>query len=544
MKKFNKLLLLITIFVVLSIQPASAKTVYYDTYNHWAEKDIDFASNTLKVFNGYGDFTFKPENNITRAEFVTILAKTAYRQNKMTEIYTSNMPYSDMSNKHWSYTFVISMYENVKGNKDYSFTDIFPGSNFYPDKKITREEAAALIAVFCKDAIYDNSLNFKDIRQDSKFYDPIKKLYNSGIVSGYNDGTFKGSNNITRAESAALIRRVYNDIKTSDKSKYLTKLEFLPIKGEEMYSYFGNYNYNLADATDKKYIKAKDTLEYVSFGGGGYIFPEDSHLYDLNAIETMASLRSGGYYNVAGTNFYMITFGNYSDAEKSQFANEILANVVARNDLKNSEMMQIFTLASKYNVREDLYMNALKKWDSLTTNDNAKANILFFRYAYYVKSNNKEMLKTLVYNDLKKANNIPSLLVINWDLTAGSEVPDFRNYTFDSYSFSLYKDMTLYRYTLNQAVPIDYNSKVVQLANLLMVEKGSKPSTQGLADFENVFQKYSLNRLYVLNFIGEKERAFVEGLNDYEIIKTFNIYGTNKSVIDDTYTGILKKVKY
>jgi len=529
---------------VLSIQPASAKTVYYDTYNHWAEKDIDFASNTLKVFNGYGDFTFKPENNITRAEFVTILAKTAYRQNKMTEIYTSNMPYNDMSNKHWSYTFVISMYENVKGNKDYSFTDIFPGSNFYPDKKITREEAAALIAVFCKDAIYDNSLNFKDIRQDSKFYDPIKKLYNSGIVSGYNDGTFKGSNNITRAESAALIRRVYNDIKTSDKSKYLTKLEFLPIKGEEMYSYFGNYNYNLADATDKKYIKAKDTLEYVSFGGGGYIFPEDSHLYDLNAIETMASLRSGGYYNVAGTNFYMITFGNYSDAEKSQFANEILANVVARNDLKNSEMMQIFTLASKYNVREDLYMNALKKWDSLTTNDNAKANILFFRYAYYVKSNNKEMLKTLVYNDLKKANNIPSLLVINWDLTAGSEVPDFRNYTFDSYSFSLYKDMTLYRYTLNQAVPIDYNSKVVQLANLLMVEKGSKPSTQGLADFENVFQKYSLNRLYVLNFIGEKERAFVEGLNDYEIIKTFNIYGTNKSVIDDTYTGILKKVKY
>jgi len=87
---------------VLSIQPALAKTVYYDTYNHWAERDIDFASNTLKVFNGYGDFTFKPENNITRAEFITILAKTAYRQNQMKEIYTSSMSYSDMSNKHWS----------------------------------------------------------------------------------------------------------------------------------------------------------------------------------------------------------------------------------------------------------------------------------------------------------------------------------------------------------------------------------------------------------------------------------------------------------
>jgi len=526
---------------VLSIQPALAKTVYYDTYNHWAEKDIDFASNTLKVFNGYGDFTFKPENNITRAEFITILAKTAYRQNQMNEIYTSSMSYSDMSNKHWSYTFVISMYEHLKTNGDYSFSDIFSGANFYPDKMITREEASALIAVFCKNAIYDNNLNFKDVSKTDNFYEEIKRLYNAGIVTGYEDGTFKGTDNITRAESAALIRRVYNDIKTSDKSKYLTKLEFLPIKGEEMYSYFGNYNWNNADATDKKYLKAKDTLEYVAFGG--YIFPEDSHLYDLNAVETMASLRSSGYYNIAGTNFYMITFGNYSDAEKSKFANEMLENSIARNDLKDSEMMQIFTAASKYGVREDLYMKALEKWNSITSSDSAKANILFFRYAFYIKTNNKEMLKTLVYDDLKKANNIPSLLDINWGLTAGSDITDFRNYTFGSYSFSLYKDTTLYRYTLNPAISVNYNSKVVELANLLMIEKSAKPSNEPLKSYESVFQKYSLNRLYVLNFIGEKERAFVEGLNDYEIIKTFSIYGTNKSVIDDNYTGILKKVK-
>jgi len=81
LRRLNKLLLLLIIFTVFSVQPAFAKTVYYDTYNHWAESEIDFASNTLKVFKGYGDFTFKPENNITRAEFITILARTAYRQN-------------------------------------------------------------------------------------------------------------------------------------------------------------------------------------------------------------------------------------------------------------------------------------------------------------------------------------------------------------------------------------------------------------------------------------------------------------------------------
>lgn len=542
MKKFIKLLLLIITFIVLSIEPVLAKTVYYDTYNHWAEKDIDFASNTLKVFKGYGDFTFKPENNITRAEFITILQKTALRQNRMNEVYSSNMSYNDMSNKHWSYTFIISMYEHLKTNLEYSFTDIFPGTDFYPDKPITREESAALIAAFCKSAVYDNNLSFRDVSGGSKYYNEIKTLYNAGIVTGYEDMSFKGGNNITRAEAAAIIRRVYNDMKTSDGSKYLTKLEFLPIKGDDMYSYFGSYNLSKADASDKRYIKAKDTLEYVTYGG--YIFPEDSHLYDLNAVQTMESLRSAGYHNVTGTNFYMITFGNYTNAQKSQYANEILANAASRNDLKDSEMMQIFTTVSKYDVKEDLYIGALQKWDSLTTDNNAKANILFFRYAYYIKSNNKEMLKTLVYDDLKKSNNIPSLLNINWGLTAGSEIIDFRNYSFGSYSFSLYKDTTLYRYTSSSILPVNYSSKVVELVNLLLIEKSEKPSTANFSGYENIFQKYSLNRLYVLNFIGEKERAFVEGINDYEIIKTFKIYQTNKSVIDDNYIGILKKVKH
>ncbi len=542
MKKFIKLLLLIITFIVLSIEPVLAKTVYYDTYNHWAEKDIDFASNTLKVFKGYGDFTFKPESNITRAEFITILQKTALRQNRMNEVYSSNMSYNDMSNKHWSYTFIISMYEHLKTNLEYSFTDIFPGTDFYPDKPITREESAALIATFCKNAVYDNNLSFRDVSSGSKYYNEIKTLYNAGIVTGYEDMSFKGGNNITRAEAAAIIRRVYNDMNTGDGSKYLTKLEFLPIKGDDMYSYFGSYNLSKADASDKRYIKAKDTLEYVTYGG--YIFPEDSHLYDLNAVQTMESLRSAGYHNVTGTNFYMITFGNYTNAQKSQYANEILANAASRNDLKNSEMMQIFATVSKYDVKEDLYMGALQKWDSLTTDNNAKANILFFRYAYYIKSNNKEMLKTLVYDDLKKSNNIPSLLNINWGLTAGSEIIDFRNYSFGSYSFSLYKDTTLYRYTSSSILPVNYSSKVVELVNLLLIEKSEKPSTANFAGYESIFQKYSLNRLYVLNFIGEKERAFVEGINDYEIIKTFKIYQTNKSVIDDNYIGILKKVKH
>ena len=538
LRKFKKLLLLIIIFIVLSIKPALARTVFYDTFNHWAESDINFASNTINVFKGYGDFTFRPENNITRAEFITILSRTAYKYNLMKEIYTGDLSYRDMSMKHWSYTFIISMNEYLKTNK-FTLQDIFPGSNFYPDRAITREESAALIAAFCKDAIYDNPLRFSDVTTGNKYYNEIQRLCNSGILVGYEDNTFRGNTNITRAEAASLIKRIYLDIKTSTNDNYLTKLEFMPIKGEEMYSYFGNYDLSTTNANDKKFIKAKDTLEYVAFGG--YIFPEDSNLYDLNAVKTMESLHASGYFNVAGTNYYMIMFGSYSSEDKSKFANEILTNIIARNDLNDAELMQIFTLVSKYDVSEALYMGALEKWNNLTSNDNSKANILFFRYAYYIKNDNKDILRALVYEDLKKNNNIVSLLNISFNSNYTNEI-DFRNYNFGNYSFSLYKDTTLFRYLRNMTMPLNINLRVVELSNLLMIEKNPKP-TVNMADYENLFTKYSVNKLYVLNFLGEKERAFVEGINDYDIIKTFEMYKKNPSIFDDTYTGILKKVK-
>ena len=538
LRKFKKLLLLIIIFIVLSIKPALARTVFYDTFNHWAESDINFASNTINVFKGYGDFTFRPENDITRAEFITILSRTAYKYNLMKEIYTGDLSYRDMSMKHWSYTFIISMNEYLKTNK-FTLQDIFPGSNFYPDRAITREESAALIAAFCKDAIYDNPLRFSDVTTGNKYYNEIQRLCNSGILVGYEDNTFRGNTNITRAEAASLIKRIYLDIKTSTNDNYLTKLEFMPIKGEEMYSYFGNYDLSTTNANDKKFIKAKDTLEYVAFGG--YIFPEDSNLYDLNAVKTMESLHASGYFNVAGTNYYMIMFGSYSSEDKSKFANEILTNIIARNDLNDAELMQIFTLVSKYDVSETLYMGALEKWNSLTSNDNSKANILFFRYAYYIKHDNKDILRSLIYEDLKKNNNIVSLLNISFNSNYTNEI-DFRNYNFGNYSFSLYKDTTLFRYLRNMTMPLNINLRVVELSNLLMIEKNPKP-TVNMADYENLFTKYSVNKLYVLNFLGEKERAFVEGINDYDIIKTFEMYKKNPSIFDDTYTGILKKVK-
>ena len=53
-----------------------------------------------------------------------------------------------------------------------------------------------------------NSFNFTDIANNWSF-EPIKQLATNNMIDGYGDGTFKSNQNITRAESVAIIAKVF-----------------------------------------------------------------------------------------------------------------------------------------------------------------------------------------------------------------------------------------------------------------------------------------------------------------------------------------------
>ena len=50
---------------------------------------------------------------------------------------------------------------------------------------------------------------FKDVPDDAWFASAVNGLYEQGLIGGYEDGTFKPSESLTRAEAAALIHRLY-----------------------------------------------------------------------------------------------------------------------------------------------------------------------------------------------------------------------------------------------------------------------------------------------------------------------------------------------
>ena len=88
--------------------------------------------------------------------------------------------------------------------------------NFRPSDNITRAEFAAICVRFFEkrsaSTISPKDIAFTDFDSSHWAYDTIKKAYANGYVSGYPDGTLKADNTITRAEAVTIVNRMLERI--------------------------------------------------------------------------------------------------------------------------------------------------------------------------------------------------------------------------------------------------------------------------------------------------------------------------------------------
>jgi len=248
LKKLTVLFFVLT-FILTNVIPVSAEEedmVYtsqaseiIDIANHWANQYI-FALVDREILSGYPDKTFRPDNQITRGEYLTALFKTAcvldeaivsedipygmgyfyfydFRENGRREFLQSfpsadyELSYGDMKN-HWSKNYV-GWVKNYYDKKEPGlFEKIFPGENFYPNQPITREEAALVTTAFLALPVRSRGIEFEDVTPDYVFYNEIMDLVDNGIISGYPDGTFRPKENITRAAAAVIMTNVLKEI--------------------------------------------------------------------------------------------------------------------------------------------------------------------------------------------------------------------------------------------------------------------------------------------------------------------------------------------
>ena len=97
---------------------------------------------------------------------------------------------------------------NKKDHKAYMFG--YPDGNFLPDRNMTREEVTAMFARLLKDYPRERrsyAIPYKDVTERDWSYEAIGFMTEKGIIKGYEDGSFRPKEAISRAEFAAMAAR-------------------------------------------------------------------------------------------------------------------------------------------------------------------------------------------------------------------------------------------------------------------------------------------------------------------------------------------------
>jgi len=179
---------------------------FTDTAGHWAESYIDRIAE-LGIVQGKSNGIYAPNDNITRAELLKIAINT-FGYEVPAEIFEN--PVSDVDVNDWYAPYVKAAFDN---NIIYGFEN---GLN--PNSRATRALSSTILT---KAAGYtdvdqnfaDNYLShsnwtyaaFTDVLIDEWFAPYIAYLSDTGVVSGYGDGTFGPNDSITRAEVAKIV---------------------------------------------------------------------------------------------------------------------------------------------------------------------------------------------------------------------------------------------------------------------------------------------------------------------------------------------------
>lgn len=173
--------------------------VFYDLSGHWAHTDIMSLYNKGLV-NGRGDGVFAPDDNITRAEFLTLVIRALGIGDGL---YEGN--FEDVVEIDW-------FAKNVGAALNLGL--ISDDTHFRPNDYITREEMTKIITQAYKlnkslDVSGDIIPNFSDANAISRWaQEYVKSSVYLGIIKGFDDGSFRPQNNASRAEAAVCIIRL------------------------------------------------------------------------------------------------------------------------------------------------------------------------------------------------------------------------------------------------------------------------------------------------------------------------------------------------
>jgi len=179
---------------------------FEDTANHWAIAAVNDMGSRL-IVSGVGGNRFRPDQDITRAEFAAIMVRgLGMEQGK------DNASFTDVTAASWYSGAVQTAYV-------YDLISGFEDGSFRPDDKITREQAMVIIAKAMELTGLAESVRSADPEQLLKPFidiEDVSEWARSGIAAGLQAGIVTGRDGgllapqafISKAEAAVIVRRL------------------------------------------------------------------------------------------------------------------------------------------------------------------------------------------------------------------------------------------------------------------------------------------------------------------------------------------------
>ncbi|MGM0883350.1 MAG: S-layer homology domain-containing protein [Bacillota bacterium] len=182
MQKIVQAFMVVALLVsmLVTTQVAVGAAAFTDTKTHWAKAEIDAAA-AQGWIKGYNAASFKPDADITRAEFLkSLVSAMKYK------LEDTDTPFED--DKGWFRAYIATgLKQSVIKIGEYKEL------TFEPNRKITREEIARM------------TLRAAGKDKEGVAFGYLAVAKQIKIMSGYPDGTLGGDKNATRAEAVVMI---------------------------------------------------------------------------------------------------------------------------------------------------------------------------------------------------------------------------------------------------------------------------------------------------------------------------------------------------
>ncbi len=189
----------------IPVQVGTPSLDFADTKTHWARHYIGRLA-ARGIVSGMGNNTYGPDNSLTRAQFLTILANTVEGSDP-----TLAPPagFKDVPPQEWYYNYVNWGFAQgiVRG---------IDNATFAPNAKVTREQMAIMLDNLARSTdlvlpVANGAVSFTDAALISPWAaGSVSKIVAAGFMGGYPDGKYKPQGNATRAEAATVVYKLLN----------------------------------------------------------------------------------------------------------------------------------------------------------------------------------------------------------------------------------------------------------------------------------------------------------------------------------------------